>query len=48
MTNSCEQFGFEDLDKGAEEQAQKMKGCSLTWWDDEDKIVKNCGYACFV
>jgi hypothetical protein len=40
--------GFEDLDKGAEGQMHKMRGCSLTWWNGEDKIVKNCDYSCFV
>ncbi|KAE9370874.1 hypothetical protein N431DRAFT_492880 [Stipitochalara longipes BDJ] len=40
--------GFEDLDKGAEGQMLKMRGCSLTWWNEEDKVVKNCDYALFI
>ncbi|PMD46707.1 hypothetical protein L207DRAFT_613409 [Hyaloscypha variabilis F] len=40
--------GFEDLDKGAEGQMLRMRGCSITWWNEEDKVVKNCDYTCFV
>lgn len=40
--------GFEDLDKGDAGQMLRVRGCSVTWWNEEDKVVKNCDYACFV
>jgi hypothetical protein len=34
--------GFQDLNKGAEGQMQKMREYSFTWWNEDDKMVKNC------
>ena len=40
---------WEDIDKeGTEGQVMKMVGVSVSWWNEDEKIVKNCDYARFV
>lgn len=42
---------WDDLDKGVsgEDGTMKMKGVSLSWWDEKgEQIVRECDYARFV